>query len=411
MVVSALGLWSPPADAFWEWERDEAAVSARGNIRLAGQSSDNPAPLSPSSFHFAVFRLMGDAWLGDALSLEFNAFQLLSATTADELGFAQALTTFGGVGRSDALSLTWSDEPGAAALFEVDRLFLQATLHPVDVRLGRQPLNLATTFLFTPNDVFEPFAAQAFFRLFKPGVDAARVDVALGELSQLSLIGVLGYDPQGLSDLDALAAPRLSRSALLLRGVTVVGDFEVSGLGGQLADRRLVGGGLQGELFEWLGVRAEGHVAFLEARDDVLVEATLELDHRFESTLDLRLAQFYHGAGVSDPDDYLSALAAGRDLGFYLGRHYTAIGAGYELTPLLQAQAVTLFNWGDPSALASVYLLYSVSDEAELALTGTLPVGAAPEFREVLGAQLPTALRSEFGLYPRSLGLDFRVTF
>jgi hypothetical protein len=151
-------------------------------------------------------------------------------------------------------------------------------------------------------------------------------------------------------------------------------------------------------------VRAEGHVLLPEAApSEARLELSVGVERRLEGGLHLRAEGFYHGAGARSAAGYLGlALDPSRPAGAYLGRWYGALGAGYELTPLLLADSVLLLNLGDGSGLGSVYLLYSVSDEAELALVGAAPFGAEASG---LGAE------SEFGLYPASLSMDFRLTF
>jgi hypothetical protein len=94
-------------------------------------------------------------------------------------------------------------------------------------------------------------------------------------------------------------------------------------------------------------------------------------------------------------------------VGLYLGRHYSAFGAGYEVTPLLTAEGFALHNWGDGSSLVGVNLAYSLADEVELAASGTVPTGDAPDFSRFDALDVG----SEFGLYPSSFAVDFRAWF
>ena len=136
------------------------------------------------------------AHTGEKLGFELNIFQ---AYIPEALLSQGNLASFLDVERSSALS--WNLKDGAYAPLAIDRLNARITYNRLDFILGRQPINLATTYYFTPNDFFAPFAAQSFYRLYKPGVDAARAEVRLGDLSQLSLVSVLGYnrDPTLLS--------------------------------------------------------------------------------------------------------------------------------------------------------------------------------------------------------------------
>jgi hypothetical protein len=87
---------------------------------------------------------------------------------------------------------------------------------------------------------------------------------------------------------------------------------------------------------------------------------------------------------------------------FGLGQHYTAVGIGYEFSPLLNSQCLALFNWTDYSRLVSINTVYSLSDESELTITISLPGGDKPD---------GLSLRAEFGTFPHSLALTFRYFF
>ncbi len=420
LVLVVLAIWPGEVLGFWEAEGEGLGGGLRGNLQLSSVFADNPgspAVLFPNPVDehtFAQLRLVGDAWIGDHVAVDLNVFQSLTSTTSP-LGLALGAASTVPVGRSDALRLRWNDDPQADALLEVDRLAVRITSPWVDLRLGRQPINLATTLLFTPNDVFEPFAAQAFFREFKPGVDAARADLQVGELAQVSIYGVLGYDRETLSDPDKLARPDLGASSAVARVSTPALGADVALLGGRLSDRFFVGGGVQTEFLEWLGVRAEGHVAFFDDAGGAKLELAAEVDHRFESELELRAGWFFHGAGFDDPADYLKALTGEVDPGLNFGRQYAAAAAGYPVTPLLTVNAVALANLTDLSMLGSFYLLYSISDEADLALTATVPLGdqVSEDVVDFLGQPVPVIreIRSEFGIFPRMLAVDFRVWF
>jgi hypothetical protein len=269
--------------------------------------------------------------------------------------------------------------------------------------IGRQPVNLATTMFFSPNDFFAPFAAQTFFRAYKPGVDSGRAEIRLANLAQLSLIGVLGYSPESGAGTDWRNRPDWSRNSLLARLAVNRNDWEWGVLGGSVRTHRITGGSLQGELFDWLGVRAEGHYAAPE-QDGLSggAEVSVGLEHRFANSLDLRLEQFYHGQGYRSAGSLDQAVAAGSLREGYTGRYYTAMSAGYEFSPLLTGQALVLVNWSDHSQLLSINGVYSLSDEAELAVTLSLPRGDRAE---------NGSFGSEFGMAPAIISCAFRVYY
>ena len=350
-----------PADNFLYLARDEQPWSA--NFRLLAEAG-------------------GGLWHLSANLLEAMGNKPPLAPAAGEQSPRE-------VERSSGLTWEQHDSAASRAALTADVLALQHRSGPVDVTAGRQPISLATTFCFSPNDFFAPFAAQNFFRTYRPGVDGLRIDWRLAPLSQAALLGVLAYEVDGESANGWKRAPQWSRSAVL-----AMFNHEWRGcgwnlLGGTVADRTLAGGGLQGELFDWLGVRAEGHYALAERRGaGEGGRFTVGVEHRQGDDFDWRLEYHYNG--------YL-----GRDI-IRGDRHYTALGMGYQFTPLLSGNLLALADLHDGSRLYSVNLLYSLSDESELTLTSTLPQGLRPAGSDP---------GSEFGRQPRQLLLEYRITF
>ena len=115
----------------------------------------------------------------------------------------------------------------------------------------------------------------------------------------------------------------------------------------------------------------------------------------------MRLEHFYQRSGAKNSDDY-QLIARTNNNNFYLARNYTAIGAGYEFTPLWLGDAVWLFNHQDSSKLLALYSTYSLSDESELSIGINIPMGEQPEFGR---------LKMEFGSFPHSMTMEYRVYF
>ncbi|MES0371531.1 MAG: hypothetical protein ABUK11_04575 [Mariprofundaceae bacterium] len=395
-----LAVFLQPAHAFYFHQDENSSLEMRGMLQGSALALRNPdAPLLYNDRHItgiaASGRLMIDAGVTDLFSFEMHSV----------LGYAPIKLQTGGsnlallrdVERSGLLDWSFDDKQGHLL---IDRINLQFTSSRVSLKIGRQPLNFAATFYFTPNDFFAPFAAQTFFRAYKPGVDALRADIQLPDLSQISLISVLGYSVDASNDNGWSNRPDTSRNSYLGRASTVMGDFEFALLGGTVKKDRVLGIDFQGELFDWLGVRGEGHIVW---PDSPLLRNTTEfalgVEHRWENSFTIRVEQFYHGAGALSATAYNPAALTG---GGYLARHYTAVGASYEFTPLLTGDATAIHNWVDHSSLLALYSNYSLSDESELAISATIPMGRKP---------VGTAVRSEFGLLPYSLSVEARIYF
>jgi len=400
LVTLILVVFAQPAHAFFSWQDDNGSLEMRGLLRGSGlflRNPDNQLYYNKQSVSGLAGsgRLMIDAGFSEKFSFELHAVQNYIPLELQSGG--SNLATVRDIERSDLLD--WSFD-GRRAHFLLDRLNFQYASSRLNLKVGRQPVNLAATFFFTPNDFFAPFAAQTFFRSYKPGVDALRADIQLSDSTQLSLISVLGYRVDTGSDSGWSNRIDSARHSYLTRVSSLFGDFEFALLGGLVKKDTVFGADFQGELFEWLGIRGEGHVnlpdqAGLKRR----IEFAVGVEHRWENTLTLRAEQFYHGGGVSSSVAY--AIPVGTQ-DFYMARNYTAFGASYEFTPLLSGDMTAIYNWMDSSSLFAIYALYSLSDESELAISGVLSRGERPT---------GTSINSEFGLYPNSISFEVRSYF
>jgi hypothetical protein len=395
---------SAPAWAFYEFSSEAGSVDVRGLVRGFGSAYRNPDDGFFYQEHSdvglaGIARVVMQAETGQHLAFELNAYQtyIPSSLVSSQTGLGTPLD----VERSAALE--WSFSNHKYVRLAIDRLNARYSYNRLDLIVGRQPVNLATTFYFTPNDFFAPFAAQVFYRVYKAGVDAVRAEVRLGDLSQLTLVSVLGYKRDPASDTGWSNDPHSDNVSYLGRISTVFHDFEWALLAGVVRESNIIGGSLQGELFQWLGVRAEGHIADPdESRQDSYSELSVGLEHRWNNSLEIRVEQFYHGKGSASISDYVTRYTARQGESSYLGRNYTALGFGYEFTPLLRGNMLAIANLNDHSYLLSFNAIYSLSDEAELAVNLGVPIGDEPEGAEI---------KSEFGLSPYTANIEVRIYF
>ncbi|MBA3003219.1 MAG: hypothetical protein FP813_05130 [Desulfurivibrio sp.] len=403
ICLGALFLFPVSGQAFSEWQSENGSLSLRGFTGLDGVYSRNPEAAALYGSREDLFwnldqRLLVTANHRENSRFDLNLLQNIRSTPNPGLG-----ARLGGAERSGLLSWQQHASGNSEASLSVDTAAFHYTQENIEWSVGRQPVNLATTMYFSPNDFFAPFAAQTFFRTYKPGVDSGRAEVRLGNLAQLSVVGVLGYSVENSADTDWRNRPDWNRNSLLARLVINRNEWEWGILGGTVREHRITGGSLQGEFFDWLGVRAEAHYAAPE-QDGLSggTEVSVGIEHRFANSLDLRLEQFHHGQGYNSTEALDQALVLGTLRHGYTGQDYTALGVSYEFSPLLTGQALILANWSDHSQLLSINGVYSLSDEAELAVTFSLPRGDHSE---------NSSIGSEFGLVPTTLACAFRVYY
>jgi hypothetical protein len=406
LVLCLLTTVPTSAVAFYEWQAADRSLYLSGFFRLAGTGVDYPdnTLLYEEEDNFlwdSDVRILLDGNYGEHFLFKANLLQTIRSTGL--LNRTNIYVSPLSVERSSSLIWQQKDSEDFNAYLFLDSFNLQWSSANAGVTFGRQPISLATTFYFTPNDLFAPFPAQAFFRVYKPGVDSVRAAIKLGNLSQLSLIGVLAYDEDASSDNGWDSSPDWDQTSLISRLVFSAQGFEWGLLGGTVNDRTIGGGSLQGEIANWLGLRLEGHYAWPEDNkiDDYLL-LTVGLEHRFPSSLTARFEQFHNGQGFSSITDAVTAIQQGDFTGFYLGENYSALSLGYEFSPLFYGEFLVLVNWSDDSQLYTANAVYSLSDESELSAVLSLPNGDEPDNAEI---------NSEFGTRPWAGSLEYRLYF
>lgn len=389
-IVTGLGmlLATQTTAAFYSWQDKQSQADVRLLLRgfaIASHQERDQEALG------GLARLIADSRYQQNWAFEFNAYQTyIDKSLLSEQG---SLGTVLDVERSGALEWSLSDDKYAH--FAIDRLNARWSSGRVDISVGRQAINLATTFFFSPNDFFAPFAAQAFYRIYKPGVDAVRSEISISELSGLSLIAVQGYQQQAGSDSAWSDAPESSRNSYLARYVTNVAGFEWGIVAGKVRRTRIQGGSISGELFGWLGIRAEGHQLQELDNNKANSRYNIGIEHRWQNSLMLQLEQYYHGPGTTEVTAYDFSQA-------YPARRYQALGLSYEFSPLLSGQLSILRNQIDASKLYTVNAIYSLTNESELAVSLSVPDGKQP---------VETSINSEFGAYPKVLNIEIRAYF
>ncbi len=395
MMLMILAIYPTQTVAFNEQQCELLSLDVRGLIR--GFANASQFPDQNVSGVAGIARIMVDGDINEHWGFEINAYQtyIPEALVTEQSRVGLPLSTE----RSAFFEASFSDRDYVHLI--VDRLALYWSNSVFDFTIGRQAINLATTFYFTPNDFFAPFAAQTFYRVYKPGVDALRLEIGLGEFSQLSLMSVLGYKLDAGSNTGWSNTLESQRSSYLVQWSSATGNMDTSLTLGRVKNKDIVGVALQGEFFEWLGLRLEGHHS--DSRQENVgdyQQFNFGLEHRWENSLELRLELFYNGLGTDSISHYHEVSMM--DSAYYLARRYSALGGRYEITPLLIGEAVIISNFDDHSHLLSLNATYSLSDESEVVVNLNIPVGDEPA---------NGLLKSEFGSYPTSLNVEARVYF
>jgi hypothetical protein len=287
-------------------------------------------------------------------------------------------------------------EAGAYGSFSVrqnlDRLFAVWRTPRADFLIGRQPIAWGSGKMVNPTDVIAPYTFDALDQEERFGVDAVRLRVPLGPLSEIDM----GYLPGR----DA----RFDNSAAFIRTRLYAARTDIVLTAIEFRRHLLLGIDLTravGESGFWLEAAYVDAGAFGRPSGQVCddyARVTAGLDRRLTATLYGFVEYHYNGAGAADPADYagLAETSAFRDGAVYLlGKHYAAAGLSWEWTPLVTFAATLLVNLSDNSMAVAPQIDYNLAENWYLSAGALLNAGPRPG----VSAAGDLTYKSEFGTY------------
>jgi hypothetical protein len=380
-------------------------VERQGNVRAVSsfiENTDDHTVLKNDSetsnkllWREAVLVRLATNWRA-----EFNAYNLLQATTTKTSpGYVLSHST-DETNRSPYLERHWHQSDAMDSWLTLDRANVRGSAAGFDLAVGRFPINLSVTSVFTPNDLFAPYRAHQFYREYKAGVDGVEVGRALGVLGRIAAYGVAGYTSESRfgrvgADGERRFAPELASG--LVRAVKSVGGVEAGALIGRYGLYNMAGFSLQGEVFDTIGVRVEGHQKKHRRKTLASSEVAGGIDYRVAPPLLCQFEQFFHGSGYGSVDEYQQYNEDPDPPLYYVGKNYSAASAVYDVNPLVTWKNLFVTNWTDGSAMWSSNMAYALTEGAEVSASLLLPRGKGPK---------PEEIRSEYGTYPRIVQVE-----
>lgn len=193
--------------------------------------------------------------------------------------------------------------------------------------LGRDAVSFGVGRIWSPNDLFKPFAPTEIDKDYKTGVDLVRYDRSLGETSDVTLL----YTP--LSGTQESYVGRL-------RGT--MGNFGTSLLAGKI-DHNIT----------TYGFTFDGPIGGAGFRGSVNCQATSEGDPVYK---------FILGADYMFPNDLYTI----SEYYYDQGRHYLAFGYSLDFWSLWTTTGYVIGNLDDGSRLYWEEIDYSLSDESSI---------------------------------------------
>ncbi len=258
-----------------------------------------------------------------------------------------------------------------AGATEIDRLNLRWDRPGFRIVAGRQAVTWGVNYFWPVLDLFAPFAPQRIDRAYKPGIDALRFTMPVGDFSEVEVIAA----SQGARTPDDLSFASLGRfhselgeGASSLDFGYMVGGFHRDFVLGGFFAADVCGTGLRGEV-SWTSPGCDPRSAHPVFGCGDFWRATMGVDRLLLPTLTLIAEVSWNGFGAGAPGDYgrlADADRVRRGEVVSLGRRHAALSLAWQAHPLLTVSGAVLFNREDSSVLLQPGITWSVSDRVSI---------------------------------------------
>jgi len=276
------------------------------------------------------------------------------------------------------LTHVFTDSGKTAALQRLDRLSVGFATDHVVMKFGRQAITWGNGLMFNAMDIFNPFDPAAVDKEFKTGDDMIYGQVLQSNGNDIQGVMVFRRDPI-TGDVEA------DQGSLALKYHHMGGSYEIDALAAQHYGDTLLGVGANVSIG---GGVLRGDLVVADTEDGTIPSLVTSWSQSWVwggKNISGAAEYFYNGFGQSDGCYSPICLAENPELYkriargeiFNLGRHYLALSAMIELTPLFLLTPNVFINLRDPSALAQLVFQNDLLQNLQLWSAIAIPIGAA----------------------------------
>ncbi|MFP4458145.1 MAG: hypothetical protein ACLFSQ_00980 [Candidatus Zixiibacteriota bacterium] len=295
------------------------------------------------------------------------------------------------------------EKSNLSILGNLDRAYIRLSWK-ADLYIGRQPIAWGTARMVKPCEVIVPYSYDALDTEERPGVDAIRLRMPIGMMSEIDMGYISGDEFE------------IEKSAIFGRGKFYALETDFSLLAVKYKKSMLYGFDMMrsiGGTGTWL------EAAYSDIEVDSSQIGDIEQDiFRLSAGADYSFSDKFYGwaeyhynsAGKTFDEEYRAILndPAYRSGELYLlGQHYLIPGASYSINPLLSASSVIYYNIVDGSALIVPSLEYNIAEDIYIAFGGYLGLGEPLENESGIFPKI----NSEFGSYTDMVYASFRIYY
>lgn len=284
----------------------------------------------------------------------------------------------------------------------LDRFNLSFDLGNAEVTIGRQPVTWGEGYFWPALDLFSPFSPKQIDRDYKSGVDSVKINLPLGNLSELEVIGgILGSSLERDGSIGALLRWNLGNVDVGFMG----GSFHRDNLGGVFLSADVRGTGVRGEIT----YTSSGDSRDILLNRENFWRGSFGITRQLTPFISVTSELAFNGYGADGPDDYelwyLSDRMTRGDINGY-GRCYWGTSFNHQLHPLLIGTFTSLVNFTDSSILLTPSVIWSISDNSDILAGGEFGIG---EGLKETGGQ--PVMGSEYGSVPATVFVALKVYF
>jgi hypothetical protein len=275
------------------------------------------------------------------------------------------------------LTHVFTDSGKTAVYQRLDRLAVRYSADQFVMKFGRQAITWGNGLIYNVMDIFNPFDPAAVDKEFKTGDDMLYGQYLQSNGNDLQGVMVFRRDPF-TGDVEA------DQGSLALKYHHMASISEYDALVAQHYGDTLVGAGANYSLG---GAVLRGDLMVTFTDNDTVPSLVTSLSQSWiwgGKNVSGVAEYFFNGFGQSDGCYSFDCLAENTDLLerlargelFTLGRHYMALSAMIEVTPLFLLTPNVFFNVADPSALVQVVFQNDLRENLLLWSAINVPIGA-----------------------------------
>lgn len=246
--------------------------------------------------------------------------------------------------------------------------------------IGRQQIRFGSNAIWNPIDVFTPVSPTNIEGAAEQkGTDAIKAEYFFSPQTVFTVAAdqKRTEDSSSLSDLDT------DRTGIIAHFKTSAGKTGIELIGGRILKRKIGGIDLSTILFDGQIRGSVLHSRFDDDESGYFTQSSVGYGYTFRFGLNLIAEYFYNQNGMNFKPElkkaYEYSLINGFDENNYhllknqtltANRHYASLAAGYDITPLLRAEVLSIYDFDGKTVFINPSFKYNAGQNIDIIISG-----------------------------------------